>query len=70
MQEVDQQRPVVSPTSESFRFKKRNERYACICNLILSATDQAKAVREQTSHVGETTRRRNDRTRQTIVCDF
>lgn len=29
---------------ESFRFKKRNERYACIYNRILSATHQAKAV--------------------------
>ena len=44
--------------------------FACI-NLVLSATDQAKAVRELTQHettsavseqdVGETTRRRNDR---------
>jgi len=55
---------------QSFRFEKRNERYACICNLILPATDQAKAVKELTSHVGETTRRRNDCTRPTIVCDF
>ena len=49
------------------------ERHACIYNLILLATDQAKAVRELTRytlHVGETVNRRNDCTRPTIVCDF
>ena len=56
-------------------------RYACVY-LFLSATDQAKAVRELTQHVrettsevgeqdvGETTRRRNDREPVILYCLF
>ena len=71
--------PLRSQTSAAHKYASFSQpsykivRYACTVYLVLSATDQAKAVREVTQHVSETTsedseqdvtettRRRNDR---------